>query len=158
MTREIRLLVVSLISLLSLLGVSVGQTGTAPQSNAAAEQPKVSFGREDLGRLETVISRGGESIQRHELGSLTPPGTVRFFAVAVTDPLSHQVVRGIEVQLEGDDPLDENGHCKSTIYLDEENLPKFQWELQKSVRGERRQTLFERQPWRRERLKLRSKS
>jgi hypothetical protein len=136
MMRETRLVAVSLISFLLLVGFSFVQNGASHESNSVNSNRRVSFGTQKPGRLETVILRSPESIQRHELGSLTPPGTAQFFAVAAIDPLSHRIVKGLEVQFEGDDPLDENGHCKSTIYLDEEGLAEFQWELEKSVKSE----------------------
>jgi hypothetical protein len=82
------------------------------------------------GKLETALLANPVPFVRHELGSLTPPGTVTFYAVVASDR-SSRTAKGLEVQLEGDDPFNGDRHCKDTVYIDADGLN----ELQQSLTG-----------------------
>jgi hypothetical protein len=45
---------------------------------------------------------------------------------------------GLEIQLEGDDELNANRHCKETVYIDEDVLAKLQSDLDNAVKDEER--------------------
>jgi hypothetical protein len=81
------------------------------------------------GTLESTLSLNPQSFVRHELGSLTPPGTVKLFAVVAFDQSSRRAVKGLEVQLEGDDIWNNNRHCQDTVYIDEDGLADFERKL-----------------------------
>src|SRR5215469_11289979 len=81
------------------------------------------------GALESALSLNPQPLARHELGSLTPPGTVTLFAVVAGDRSSKRPVKGLEVQLEGDDIWNNNRHCKDSAYIDEDALHEFEQRL-----------------------------
>lgn len=89
------------------------------------------------GALESALSLNPQSPMRHELGSLTPPGTVSVFAVVTADPSSKRSVKGLEVQVEGDDIWNDNSHCKDTAYIDEDALEEFEENLAGLVKSEK---------------------
>jgi hypothetical protein len=91
------------------------------------------------GTLESILLSNPVPLVRHELGSLTPPGTVKMFAIVASDPDSKRAAKGLEVQLEGDDVLN-NRHCKDTVYIDEDGLADFEDRLAKQVEWEERLT------------------
>jgi hypothetical protein len=91
------------------------------------------------GALESALSLNPQSVVRHELGSLTPPGTVTVFAVVAADRASNRPVKGLEAQVEGDDIWNNNRHCKDTAYIDEEALREFERRLAGLVQLEKLQ-------------------
>jgi len=101
------------------------------------------------GTLETALSRGQQSVVRHQLGSLTPPGIVRLFAVVAFDESTKQTAKGLEVQLEGDDIWNGNRHCKKFAYIDEDGLGDFEKRLASLVEHER-SDMSDPQGWRSE--------
>lgn len=88
------------------------------------------------GKLETALLANHVPLVRHELGSLTPPGTVTFYAVVASD-LSSRTAKGLEVQLEGDDPFNGDRHCKDTVYIDADGLNRLQQWLASAVEGQK---------------------
>lgn len=91
------------------------------------------------GYLESDVSLNPHSLTRHELGSLTPPGTVTLFALVAVDPSSKRPVKGLEVNVEGDDIWNKNRHCSDTAYVDEEALHEFEARLAGLVGSEKLQ-------------------
>jgi len=91
------------------------------------------------GALESTLSLNPQPLARHELGSLTPPGTVTLFAVVAADRSSKRPVKGLEVQLEGDDIWNNNRHCKDSAYIDEDALHEFEQRLAGLVDSEKLQ-------------------
>lgn len=91
------------------------------------------------GALESALSFNPQPLARHELGSLTTPGTVTLFAVVAADRSSKRPVKGLEVQLEGDDTWNNNRHCKNTAYIDEDALREFERQLAGVVDSEKLQ-------------------
>ena len=81
------------------------------------------------GTLETAVSGGQQTVVRYELGSLTPPGVVRVFAVVAIDESTKHPTMGLEVQLEGDDLWNGNRHCKKSAYIDQAGLGTFERSL-----------------------------
>jgi hypothetical protein len=90
------------------------------------------------GKLETTLLSNPTPLFRHELGSLAPPGTVRLVAVVASERSSKRIAMGLEIQLEGDDELNGNRHCKETVYLDEDVLAKVESDLDNAVKDEER--------------------
>jgi hypothetical protein len=115
----------------------------------AAQDRKVYHIENVPGSLETALSQGQQSVVRHELGSLTPPGVVRLFAVAAFDKSTKQTTKGLEVQLEGDDIWNGNRHCKTSAYIDEDGLADFEQRLTSLVASER-SDMSDPQGWRSE--------
>lgn len=89
------------------------------------------------GTIESAISLNPQSVVRHELGSLAPPGVVKLFAVVAVDQ-SKRTVKGLEVQIEGDDIWNNNRHCKDSVYMDEDGLAEFESRLSSLVQSEKR--------------------
>jgi hypothetical protein len=90
------------------------------------------------GKLETTLLSNPAPLFRHELGSLTSPGTVRLFAVVASEPSSERIAKGLEIQLEGDDELNGNRHCKEKVYIDEDVLSELEENLASAVKDEER--------------------
>jgi len=88
------------------------------------------------GALESTLALNGHSVIRHQLGSLTPPGTVTVSALLAVNE-AKQGVKGLEVQLEGDDIWNNNRHCKDTVYIDEDALVDFEREIANLVDSEK---------------------
>jgi hypothetical protein len=89
------------------------------------------------GKLETTLLSNPTPLFRRELGSLSPPGIVKLFAVVASEPSSKWTAKGLEIQIEGDDELNGNRHCKERVYIDEDVLAKLQSDLEAAVRIEK---------------------
>ena len=90
------------------------------------------------GKLQATLLSNPSPLFRHELGELTPPGTVRLFAVVASGPSSERIAKGLEIQLEGDDELNGNRHCKEKLYIDEDVLAELEENLASEVKSEKR--------------------
>lgn len=122
-----------MIRLTFALAVILTSSFTVSQQPGALEKYYV---LSEPGNLETAILSGLVPAQRQELGSLTPPGTAIFYAVIVGPDSNGKAAKGLELRLEGDDPFNNNKHCKDTVYVDEEGLAALQKHLEEAAKSQ----------------------
>lgn len=91
------------------------------------------------GALESALFLNPLPLAQYQLGSLRQSGAVTLLAVVALAQPSNRSVKGLEVQVEGDDIWNNNRHCKDTAYIDEEALPEFGRRLAELVDSEKQQ-------------------